>query len=273
MSRITVERVAIKSERRHARMMSENGLDIDSLNVKHRRPVREALEASSPPGSHLAHAVLAAILLVIAIPIIVLAAILVRCTSRGPAIYRQTRVGLHGRHFTMFKIRTMRCDAEALTGPVWATASDPRATWIGNKLRALHLDELPQLVNVIRGEMSLVGPRPERPEFTHRLALEIPGYLDRLAVRPGITGLAQINLPPDADSGSVCRKLVLDLAYIRRRSLWLDACILFSTALGPLRPIASGCRQALRVYYDPQLSDASTHLEVGLLVDPLQSNL
>jgi lipopolysaccharide/colanic/teichoic acid biosynthesis glycosyltransferase len=262
MSRISVDRVAIKTERRHARKVTESRIELNFAGEDQGRPVHDAPESSSPEGLNLAHAALAVVLLLVAIPVIVLTAILVRCTSRGPAIYRQTRVGQHGRLFTMFKIRTMRRDAEVLTGPVWATATDPRATWIGNKLRTLHLDELPQLVNVIRGEMSLVGPRPERPEFTHRLALEVPGYLDRLAVRPGITGLAQINLPADADAGSVRRKLVLDLAYIRRRSLWLDACILFSTALGPLKPIASGCRRALRVYYDPRRVDRHFQLDL-----------
>ncbi|HWB13951.1 MAG TPA: sugar transferase [Pirellulales bacterium] len=155
-------------------------------------------------------------------PIMLLTMLVVRLTSRGPAIFRQTRVGLNGRIFVMYKIRTMRIDAEATTGPVWTQQNDPRITPVGRLIRRLHLDEFPQLVNVIKGEMALIGPRPERPEFTQKLAVAIPGYLDRLLVRPGVTGLAQINLPPDTDLDSVRRKLVLDLAYVREGSPWLD---------------------------------------------------
>jgi hypothetical protein len=122
----------------------------------------------------------------------------------------------------MYKIRTMVVDAEADTGPVWSADDDPRVTWLGYWLRKLHLDELPQLFNVLAGEMSLVGPRPERPEIAARLAQAIPGYCRRLAVQPGITGLAQINLPPDVNLESVRQKLVLDLEYIRQASLTLD---------------------------------------------------
>ena len=117
----------------------------------------------------------------------------------------------------MYKIRTMRHDAESGTGPVWTqTTRDPRITAIGRVLRQFHLDELPQLLNVVKGEMSVIGPRPERPEFVHVLAESIPGYLKRLVVRPGMTGLAQLNLPPDSDLNSVRRKLALDCEYIRR---------------------------------------------------------
>jgi lipopolysaccharide/colanic/teichoic acid biosynthesis glycosyltransferase len=154
--------------------------------------------------------------------IILVLVIIVRLTSPGPGIYRQIRVGRHGRTFMMYKIRTMRQDAEAATGPVWAKKGDSRITPVGRVLRRLHLDEFPQLMNVLRGEMSQIGPRPERPEFTQRLARDIPGYLERLKVLPGITGLAQINLPPDTDLESVRRKLVLDLEYIRQADPWLD---------------------------------------------------
>jgi lipopolysaccharide/colanic/teichoic acid biosynthesis glycosyltransferase len=114
----------------------------------------------------------AALLLVPAAPVIWVACLLVRLTSPGPALYRQTRVGKGGQQFTMYRIRTMRADAEAMTGPVWASDNDERITPVGRFRRRLHLDELPQLVNVVRGEMDLVGPRPERPEFTQRLARE-----------------------------------------------------------------------------------------------------
>jgi len=158
--------------------------------------------------------------------------LLIRATSRGPGIYRQERVGKDGRIFTMFKLRSMRLDAEAQSGPVWsATGSDARVTRLGYWLRKLHLDEIPQLFNVLCGDMSLIGPRPERPEFVRVLADSIPGYMDRLRVAPGITGLAQLNLPPDTDLNSVRRKLVLDLEYIQTASLVFDLRIFLCTLL------------------------------------------
>ncbi len=172
---------------------------------------------------------LAAILLIPGIPIIALLVVLVRLTSRGPGIYRQVRMGKDGQHFNMFKIRTMRVNAETETGPVWTQKRDPRVTLLGHVLRKLHLDEFPQLFNVLRGEMSLVGPRPERPEFVCVLAKSVPGYLNRLSVEPGITGLAQINLPPDTDLDSVRRKLSLDMEYIERAHGSLDLRMLFCT--------------------------------------------
>lgn len=173
--------------------------------------------------------IVALAMLAAGLPVMLLTILAVRITSRGPAIFRQTRVGLNGRIFVMYKIRTMRVDAEAATGPVWTQQNDPRITPLGRLIRKLHLDEFPQLINVLRGEMALIGPRPERPEFTKKLALVIPGYLDRHVVRPGITGLAQINLPPDTDYDSVRRKQLLDLAYIREGSLWLDVRIIACT--------------------------------------------
>ena len=131
--------------------------------------------------------------------------------------------------FRMYKIRTMRRDAEAHTGPVWTKTKDPRITRIGRILRKLHLDELPQLLNVMRGEMSLVGPRPERPEFVEVLAEEIPGYMDRVLVCPGVTGLAQVNLPPDTDLKSVRRKLLLDRQYVAEAGLLLDVRLFLCT--------------------------------------------
>lgn len=156
--------------------------------------------------------------------------VLVRLTSPGPALFRQVRVGRHGRKFVMYKIRTMVHDAERDTGPKWADTDDARLTRFGKLIRRMHLDELPQLLNVLQGDMSMVGPRPERPAFVRMLAEEIPGYGERLAVPPGITGLAQVNLPPDTDLDSVRRKLVLDLEYIRSANLFLDVRLfLYST--------------------------------------------
>ena len=173
--------------------------------------------------------ILGGLLLIPALPVIGVLVLWVRLTSQGPGIFRQTRVGLHGRPFVMYKLRTMRVDAEARSGPVWALTDDPRVTPLGRILRRLHLDEFPQLFNVLKGEMALIGPRPERPEFVQKLAREIPGYLDRLSVRPGITGLAQINLPPDTDLDSVRNKLALDLEYVERGCLLLDLRIFAAT--------------------------------------------
>jgi lipopolysaccharide/colanic/teichoic acid biosynthesis glycosyltransferase len=170
-------------------------------------------------------------LLVLTAPLILLAAILVKLTSLGPAIYKQTRVGRNGRLFTILKIRTMVNNCESATGPRWSFPGDPRVTWLGWLLRVSHLDELPQLVNVLRGDMSLIGPRPERPEFLPNLYKAIPGYQERLAVRPGVSGLAQVTLPADTSLTSVRLKLAHDLYYIRKLNLWLDLRILLCTAL------------------------------------------
>ena len=155
--------------------------------------------------------------------------LLVRLTSPGPAIYRQQRVGQKGRVFTMYKYRTMRQDAEALTGPVWATEDDPRYTKIGRWLRKTRLDEIPQLWNVLKGDMSLVGPRPERPFFVEKLAKEIPLYNRRHRVKPGITGWAQVMWRYDASLEDVQQKVKYDLFYIENMSLRMDFKILFRT--------------------------------------------
>jgi lipopolysaccharide/colanic/teichoic acid biosynthesis glycosyltransferase len=176
-------------------------------------------------------AVLAVLLLILASPLMLVAMILMRLTSRGPAIYPQRRVGRDGRCFTMYKIRTMVHHCERSTGPVWAISRDSRATAIGRLLRRTHFDELPQLWNIVRGEMSLVGPRPERPEIIAQLERAIPHYRYRLSVTPGLTGLAQVQLPPDTDLAGVQRKLVFDLYYIQRLSFWLDLQLLLCTAL------------------------------------------
>lgn len=174
---------------------------------------------------------LAAIALIPAIPLMLLSGLLVRLTSRGPAIYTQTRVGHGGRIFTLYKIRTMVHECESLTGPRWSMPGDPRITPIGRLLRHLHLDELPQLFNVLKGDMSLVGPRPERPEIVKKLRQVVPGYDRRHAVKPGITGFAQIHLPPDSCIRSVKNKLVYDLFYVRNRSMGFEAAIVLATML------------------------------------------
>ncbi len=174
---------------------------------------------------------LAALLFVLLLPIMLLIGLLVKLTSRGPAIFAQVRTGKYGEPFTMYKFRSMRVDAEARTGAVWCIQNDPRITKVGWWLRKLHLDELPQLWNVLRGEMSFVGPRPERPEIIVTLIDEIPGYLNRLSVKPGVTGLAQINLPPDETIEDVCRKQQLDIEYIQTANVWLDLRAMTATAL------------------------------------------
>ncbi len=183
-----------------------------------------------PPWKWALDSVFGLILLILTSAVIVYAMALVRLTSRGPAIYSQIRLGHNGRLFRIYKIRTMYHDCERLTGPQWSKPGDPRVTPIGRILRATHVDELPQLWNVLRGEMSLVGPRPERPELAADLERALPGYGDRLLIRPGVTGLAQVQLPPDTDLESVRRKLVCDLYYVRRGGLWLDLRIVIGTA-------------------------------------------
>jgi len=173
----------------------------------------------------------ALLLLIPGLPLIVLLGLLVRLTSPGPALFRQKRVGAGGRHFCLYKIRTMRQDAETTTGPVWSLPGDPRMTRVGKWLRRLHLDELPQIFNVLRGDMALVGPRPERPIFVVALEPIVPGYHNRTAVRPGVTGLAQLNLDPDTDLCNVCHKTVLDIDYIKHATLWLDLRIILCTGL------------------------------------------
>jgi lipopolysaccharide/colanic/teichoic acid biosynthesis glycosyltransferase len=169
------------------------------------------------------------VLLVLLAPFLGLVYVLVRLTSPGPGIYTQVRTGRGGRPFVIRKFRTMVHNCESLSGARWATANDSRITPLGRFLRRTHIDELPQLWNVLRGEMSLVGPRPERPEFIPNLEQAIPGYRDRLALRPGMTGLAQLQLPPDTDLASVARKLLYDLHYLRDASLSLDVRILLGT--------------------------------------------
>ena len=182
----------------------------------------------------------ALLLFLLCSPIIGILIVIVRLGSRGPGLYTQVRVGKSGDIFVMYKIRSMVQDAEETTGPVWTNDNnDPRITRIGRFLRKSHLDELPQLLNVVRGEMALFGPRPERPELVQVLAESVPGYLNRLAVRPGITGLAQINLPPDTNIESVRRKLRLDLEYIKHANLTLDLRIFLWTGLRLLAVPAS----------------------------------
>lgn len=190
---------------------------------------------------------LAALALLVALPLLILIALAVKFTSRGPILYAQTRVGvdrrwratlalqerrledLGGQVFTIYKFRTMRVDAERGSGAIWAQENDPRVTLLGKYLRIFRLDEVPQFWNVLRGDMNVVGPRPERPSIVSRLREDIPEYQCRHRVKPGITGLAQVNQRYDASLDDVRSKVSWDLQYIREQGLWLDIMILLKT--------------------------------------------
>jgi len=168
-----------------------------------------------------------ALALLLLSPLMLLVAVLIRLTSAGPILFRQERVGLHGRPFSLYKFRSMVPDAESQTGPVFASRNDERRTLVGRVIRRLSLDELPQLYNVLRGDMSLVGPRPERPFFVERFGAEVPRYLERHQVRPGIAGWAQVNdLRGDT---SIADRTIYDIYYAENWSLVLDLKILLLT--------------------------------------------
>lgn len=207
----------------------------------------------------------AGLLLTVALPVLLLAGLLVKLTSRGPILYSQTRVGSLGRPFRIYKIRTMYHDSEA-AGARWCAKADPRVTFVGRILRKTHIDELPQLWNILRRDMSLIGPRPERPEFIPVLEQAIEGYMGRLAIRPGLTGLAQIQLPPDTNLQSVRRKLALDLVYIQRRSFWLDLRLYVGTALYLVGFSYNTVRRLMQL---PELTAAPPLLLRDLAIDPL----
>jgi sugar transferase (PEP-CTERM system associated) len=172
----------------------------------------------------------AAVGLVLATPLMAIVAVAIRVTSPGAILYHQRRVGQHGRVFTVHKFRSMRADAEAETGAVWASKTgDPRVTSIGRFLRRTRIDELPQLWNVLRGDMSLVGPRPERPEFVAELTKEIPYYGQRHVIRPGLTGWAQVRYTYGASKEDALQKLQYDLFYIKNLTLAMDLFIIVET--------------------------------------------
>ncbi len=172
---------------------------------------------------------LSAVSLAIGSPVMGVVALLIKATSDGPVFYHQERVGQHGRVFTVHKFRSMWVNAEAGTGAVWASADDPRIMPLGRFLRRTRFDELPQLLNILRGDMSFVGPRPERPEFVGQLTKSIPYYGQRHAVRPGLTGWAQVRYTYGASVEDALMKLQYDLFYIKNMSLSLDLFIIFST--------------------------------------------
>jgi lipopolysaccharide/colanic/teichoic acid biosynthesis glycosyltransferase len=219
-------------------MIAESKLSIDirawRTDSGHMRAVdlnRLPLHAWYPPLKAAIEFTFAALLLVLFAPVIGVAALLVKLTSRGPAFYSQLRLGKHGRPFSILKLRTMTHECEKASGPQWSHGHDPRITPLGRFLRRTHIDEFPQLWNVLRGDMALIGPRPERPEFIPKLEGAIPHYRHRLLVRPGVSGLAQVQLPADVDLASVRRKLAYDLYYIRHMNPWMDLRLTFCTAV------------------------------------------
>ena len=206
-----------------------------------------AVAASSHPIRRTVNFVLALAGLIVALPLMLVVAILIRLTSRGPVMYTQVRVGLDrrgddpedtnhrrqadlgGKPFDIYKFRTMHVNAERNGAAVWAQKHDPRVTWIGRYLRQYRIDELPQLINVLKGEMNIVGPRPERPMIFAELRENIAEYPLRQRAKPGITGLAQINHHYDSCLDDVRKKVSYDLEYISRQSVWEDLRIMFQT--------------------------------------------
>lgn len=172
---------------------------------------------------------LSTILLVICLPFFPVIALAIKMDSPGPVLYFQKRVGLNGRPFTIFKFRSMRTDSEKETGAAWAEEDDPRVTRLGAFIRRTRIDELPQLINVLKGDMSFIGPRPERPEFVEQISRVTPYYNERHAIKPGITGWAQVMYPYGASLGDSVEKLRYDLYYINNLSLFLELYIVFET--------------------------------------------
>lgn len=173
--------------------------------------------------------VVSVIILLISLPVTLITAIAIKIDSEGPVFFTQERMGMNGKIFKMIKFRSMKKDAEKLTGPVWSQKNDPRVTRIGKIIRKLRIDEIPQFINVLKGDMSVVGPRPERPFFVEKLSQEIPYYRRRLKVRPGITGWAQVKHKYDESIEDVKIKLRYDLFYIENMSIRMDLKILFRT--------------------------------------------
>jgi len=173
--------------------------------------------------------VVSLVAIVVLSPLFIFTALLVKLTSRGPMIYTQIRMGKSGKLFKIYKFRTMKVDAEKTSGAVWAQENDPRLIPAGKFIRKSHLDEIPQFINVLQGHMSVVGPRPERPEFVAKLKVQIPDYEKRLAVKPGITGLAQVWHRYDETIEDVKKKVKYDLLYIKKICLWTDVRIFFRT--------------------------------------------
>lgn len=205
-------------------------VDLHALPANWLATMEGSRENAATAALHRSFDVIAALaLLLMTLPLLVVTALAIRLDSRGPVFYRQERVGRGGRVFTLFKFRSMVVDAEVGGKPRWATERDPRVTRVGRFIRLTRIDEIPQVLNVLRGDMAFVGPRPERPAFVEQLGQIIPHYHAREVVKPGITGWAQVNYPYGASVEDARMKLAYDLCYIRRRSLLLDGLIVLAT--------------------------------------------
>jgi exopolysaccharide biosynthesis polyprenyl glycosylphosphotransferase len=205
-------------------------IDLDALTANHLLLGRNlGAGRISALVKRLCDIVVGIVMLLLLLPVMALTALAVKIESPGPVFYRQQRVGQFDTTFTLFKFRSMMADAEAGGSPRWAQKQDPRITRVGRFIRATRIDELPQLANVIRGEMSMVGPRPERPHFVEQLARAIPFYRQRGYVKPGLTGWAQVNFPYGASVEDAREKLAYDLYYVKNRTILLDVIILLST--------------------------------------------
>ena len=211
-----------------AKISQMHGVPLIDVSPRLMQPWEETMK-------RLLDVIVSLMILIIGLPIWMIVSIIIIFSSPGPLFYKQQRIGKNGKVFQIIKYRSMIKDAEK-SGPQWAKKNDPRVTWIGKFLRKSHLDEIPQLINVLRGEMSLVGPRPERPFFAEQLEKEIPSYRRRLAVRPGITGWYQVRTDKyDETLEDVKQRVKYDFYYIENMSLRLDLKIIFSTAYVILR--------------------------------------
>ncbi|WP_158932099.1 exopolysaccharide biosynthesis polyprenyl glycosylphosphotransferase [Acidisphaera sp. S103] len=205
-------------------------IDLDALTANDLLLGQDFLAGKRSAGlKRLCDIVVGGCMLVLLLPLMALTALAIKIDSPGPVFYRQRRVGRVDTTFTLFKFRSMTADAEANGRPLWAQKQDPRVTRVGRVIRATRIDELPQLANILRGEMSLVGPRPERPHFVKQLARAIPLYRQRTYVKPGLTGWAQVNFPYGASVEDAREKLAFDLYYVKNRTIVLDMIILIST--------------------------------------------
>lgn len=242
------DRAGAPSTRRNARVIESRIERPRSVDAHGRDDVLDVTPRDRHEGlSRAMNMALAGFGLLVSLPVLVVAAVLIKLSSRGPILYTQTRVGLDrrwkrtlamrearvedlgGQVFTIYKLRTMRVDAEKRSGAVWATENDPRVTRLGKFLRKYRIDELPQLWNILLGDMNLVGPRPERPSIVARLREDIPEYRFRHRVKPGLTGLAQINQKYDACLEDVRAKVNWDLRYINTQGFWVDLGIMLKT--------------------------------------------
>ncbi len=214
-------------------------VDLNSFSIEQVAPNPVAARSLWARGAKRAVDMAASLMLVVfTSPLLLLTALLIKLESNGPVFYKQIRVGRGGQHFSIYKFRSMTVDAEK-SGVQWAAGNDARVTRVGRFIRKTRIDEIPQTFNILKGEMSFVGPRPERPEFTHMLAAEIPHYNDRHLVKPGLTGWAQIRYPYGASVEDARQKLTYDLYYIKHFSFVLDLFIIIRTVKVAVKGIGS----------------------------------